>query len=83
MFQTKGERLKSRSAIEERTFTLKQKFESVIAQLQADIEGAISNEIKPKLGDGITTATARANEQTAKWSAPVFSLYNFSFYILQ
>uniref|UniRef100_A0A8W8KI25 FHA domain-containing protein n=1 Tax=Magallana gigas TaxID=29159 RepID=A0A8W8KI25_MAGGI len=69
--QTKGERLKSRSAIEERTFTLKQKFESVIAQLQADIEGAISNQIKPKLGEGITAATARANEQTAKWSAPV------------
>lgn len=41
------------------------------------MESALSNQIRPKLGEGITTATARANEQAAKWSASVTSHLTF------
>ncbi|XP_048745844.2 uncharacterized protein LOC125658551 isoform X2 [Ostrea edulis] len=69
--QTKGDQIKSRSAIKQRLQSLLQKFDSMIERLMSDMESALSNQIRPKLGEGITTATARANEQAAKWSASV------------
>jgi hypothetical protein len=51
--------------------SLEQKFGSLIEKLNSDMESALSNQIRPKLGEGITSATARANEQAAKWSAKV------------
>ncbi|XP_061188894.1 uncharacterized protein LOC133197070 [Saccostrea echinata] len=69
--QTKGERQKSQSAIVQRTQLLVQKFDSLIADLQQDIEKAFSNQIRPKLGEGITAASTKANEQATKWGSPM------------
>ncbi|XP_062582804.1 uncharacterized protein LOC134244562, partial [Saccostrea cucullata] len=69
--QTKEKKKKSQSAIEQRTQLLSQKFDSLIRDLQLDIEKAFSNQIRPKLGKGITEASMKANEQAAKWGSPV------------
>ncbi|XP_062595856.1 uncharacterized protein LOC134257231 [Saccostrea cucullata] len=35
------------------------------------MEKAFSNQIRPKLGEGITLASMKANEQAAKWGSPM------------
>jgi hypothetical protein len=60
--------------------SLEQKFDLLIKQLKSDMESVLSKEIEPKLEQGITAATGKANEQAAKWGAKVRIRINIKTY---
>ncbi|XP_021368917.1 uncharacterized protein LOC110460370 isoform X2 [Mizuhopecten yessoensis] len=65
----KGTRRDAKSAVEENSKELQEKFEPVLARLSHEIEQTFFNSIETKMADGTASAMSSANDTASKWGA--------------